>query len=156
TYVEHTNDPSLFYAKYGNAVLGGDFNGDGRPDVLVCDYHYDGTYGLYEIFDTAVASWVNYGAGWPGTNGIPAFTASGVPAIGQSIGLTIGNSAGAPTSALLLIGSGETSIPTGKGGTLLVAPLLTVALSLPAGSLTLNENLPNDPALCGVHADLQV
>jgi hypothetical protein len=156
TFTEHTSDPSGFYAMYGNAVAGGDFDGDGRTDVLVCDYHFNGTHGLIEIFDTVAALWTGYGKGWAGTNGIPGFTASNAPVIGAPIDLTIENSAGAATVGLLLIGSGETAIPTKKGGTLLVDPLLLVSLPLPIGSLVLNDSIPNDPSLAGVHADLQV
>jgi hypothetical protein len=155
TYVEHTSDPSLFYAKYGCSVAGGDFNGDGRTDVLIGNYHYDGTQGLIEIFDTAVASWQNYGAGWPGTLGVPSFTSSAPPAINTSITLTIANSAGVATPGLLLVGLSQASIPTGKGGTLLVAPLLYMPISIPVGSFTITSTVPYDPGLCGVDVDLQ-
>ena len=155
TYHQNTIDPSGPLGYFGNAVAGGDFNGDGRPDFLIGNYYFNLTHGLIEIYDTAVASWWNYGAGWPGTLATPAFTASNAPVIGQSIGLTISNSAGASTPALLLIGLTQDSIPTHKGGTILVDPLLYVPLSLPAAGLTLPGTVPDDPTLCGVNIDLQ-
>jgi hypothetical protein len=156
TYVEHTIDPSGNYYGYGSAVAGGDFNNDGRTDILIGDSYYNGSEGLVEIFDTAVASWHNYGAGWPGTLGVPSFTAGSNPFIGQSINLTISNSSLAPTTGLLLVGVSQASNATGKGGTLLVDPLLFLTLSLPAGSLTLTGSVPDDPAIAGVDVYLQV
>jgi hypothetical protein len=155
TYVEHTVDPTGFYIYYGWSVCGGDFNGDGRTDVLIADYHFDATSGLVEIFDTAVASWRNYGNGWSGALGIPAITSGSPPAIGTSVSLTIDNSAGVATPGLILVGVSQAFIPTNKGGTLLVDPLLFVPISLPAGSLTITGSIRNDPSLCGINVDLQ-
>jgi hypothetical protein len=156
TYVEHTVDPSGSYADYARSVAGGDFNGDGKTDILIGSYHFNLGYGLIEIFDTAVASWRNYGAGWPGTYGPPSFTASSAPVIGQSISLSVANSFAAATPALLLVGLTQDNIPTGKGGTILVDPLLYVPLALPASGLTLPGTVPNDPGLAGIDVDLQV
>ena len=155
TYVEQTRDPSGVYSFYGSSVAGGDFNGDGLPDVLIGDSLFNHFQGLIEVFDAAKAAWSNYGAGWPGKQGVPSLTATGNPVIGQSIGITIGNSAGVSTSCILVLGLSQASIPTGKDGTLLVAPALFLPLSLPAGSLTLNGNIPNDPSLAAVNAYLQ-
>jgi FG-GAP repeat protein len=155
TYRQHTIDSSGPQGLYGCSVAGGDFNGDGRTDVLIANYDFNATQGLIEIFDTAVASWSNYGAGWPGTLGVPSFTSSAPPAIDTSITLTLANSAGAPIPALLLVGLSRDDIPTGKGGAILVDPLLWVPLSLPTGGLTLPGTVPNDPSLCGVDVDLQ-
>jgi hypothetical protein len=49
----------------------------------------------------------------------------------------------------------QASIPTGKGGTLLVAPLLYMPISIPVGSFTITSTVPYDPGLCGVDVDLQ-
>jgi hypothetical protein len=156
TYVEHTVDPSGNPQGYGMSVAGGDFNGDGRPDLLIGNAYFNFSEGLVEIFDTAVARWQNYGAGWPGTLGVPAFTASNDPYIGQSISFTITNSSLGPTAGLLLIGVSQASILTSKGGTLLVNPLLFLPLSLPSGSLTLTGSVPNDPSIAALDAYLQV
>jgi hypothetical protein len=155
TYVEQTNDPMGGYG-YGYSVAGGDFNGDGRTDVLIGNPYYNNDEGLIEIFDTAVASWWNYGIGWGGTLGVPAFTAGSNPVLGQSINLTIANSSLAVTPGLLLLGASQESILTSKGGTLLVNPLIFLPLSLPVGSLVVTGTVPNDPALSGVEAYLQV
>ncbi|MSR48195.1 MAG: hypothetical protein EXS13_14235 [Planctomycetes bacterium] len=37
----------------------------------------------------------------------------------------------------------------GKGGDLLVVPLITFLIPLPVGGTTLAEDIDNDPALCG-------
>jgi hypothetical protein len=155
TYVEQTNDPMGYYG-YGYSVAGGDFNGDGRTDVLIGNPSYNSFEGVIEIFDTAVASWWNYGTGWGGTLGVPSFTAGSTPVLGQSINLTVANSALVPAPALLLLGGSQASILTSKGGTLLVNPLIFLPLSLPVGSLTLPGTVPSDPALSGVQAYLQV
>jgi hypothetical protein len=155
TYVEETSDPTGFYG-YGRSVAGGDFNGDGRTDVLIGNSDYNNNEGLIEIFDAAVASWWNYGIGWGGTLGVPAFTAGSNPILGQSINLTISNSSLVATPGLFLLGASQASILTSKGGTLLVDPLLYLPLSLPVGSLTVTGTVPSDPAFSGVEADLQV
>jgi hypothetical protein len=54
-----------------------------------------------------------------------------------------------------MLGFAEASIPTGKGGTLLVAPFLSIPLALPAGGLTFSGQVPNDPALYGFDLYLQ-
>jgi len=50
----------------------------------------------------------------------------------------------------VITGVQQALIPTAKGGDLLLVPLLFVPLSLPATKTNLNNNLPNDPNLCGV------
>jgi Tol biopolymer transport system component len=101
------------------------------------------------------ASWTNYGAGFPGTLGVPSLTASANPVFGASFTVDVGNSLGAATSALLLVGLQRASIPTGAGGTILVDLLLATPLALPAGGLSLPASFAHDPALCGITVDLQ-
>jgi Tol biopolymer transport system component len=101
----------------------------------------------------AIAS--SYGAGWPGTLGTPTLVAGGDPVLGASLTVTISNSLGVNTPGLVLIGLAEASVVTGKGGTLLVAPLLFVPLLIHAAGEGLSGTLPSDPALCGVAVDLQ-
>ena len=154
TYTEYTSDPK-FTSDYGSAVCGGDWNNDGRTDVLIGGSNFHGGDGIAETWITAVASWSNYGAGWPGTHGVPGFTALSDPVVGTKLSLDIDNSAGVSTAALLELGLGKANIPTGKGGTLLVTPFLVLPLTLPAGGLTLSGQIPNDPSLYGVHLYLQ-
>jgi len=41
------------------------------------------------------------------------------------------------------------------GGDLLVDPVITSVLALPANGTTISSTLPNNPALCGFTIDLQ-
>ena len=101
------------------------------------------------------ASWSNYGAGFPGTNGVPTFTAQSNPGLGTTLTLDLGNSSGNATTALLLLGFQRTSIHSRWGGELLVVPALTLLVALPASGASFNGNIPNDDALCGFTLDLQ-
>jgi hypothetical protein len=154
TFTEHTSDPNN-KSDYGKDVAGGDFNGDGRVDVLIGGSNFKSGDGIAEVWTTAVANWSNYGAGWAGTNGVPALTARSNPVVGRTLKVDLDNSAGVSTAGVLILGLAQVSIPTGKGGTLLVAPFLTVPLALPAGGLTLSGQIPDDPALYGFDLDLQ-
>jgi hypothetical protein len=154
TYTEHSNDPNN-KSDYGSDVAGGDFDGDGRVDVLIGGSNFKGGDGIVETWITAVANWNNYGAGWAGTNGVPALTARTDPVVGKSLKVDLDDSAGVSTAGLLMLGFAEASIPTGKGGTLLVAPFLSIPLALPAGGLTFSGQVPNDPALYGFDLYLQ-
>jgi hypothetical protein len=101
----------------------------------------------------AIAS--SYGAGWPGTLGIPTFVASADPVLGSNLTVTISNSLGVDTPGVALIGLARANLPTPKGGTLLVAPLLWIPLLIHAAGEPLNGTVPNSPALAGVEVDLQ-
>jgi len=100
------------------------------------------------------ASWQNYGAGWPGTLGIPLIAVDALPVLGTTVGLSLSNSRGVSTQAVLLIGLDSLAV-TVKGGTLLVDALLTLPLVLPPGSIALPGSFPNDPALCGLSLYVQ-
>ena len=154
TCTMHSSDPTS-QTDYGNAVAGGDFDGDGRTDVVVCGSGFDNSHGLVETWLTAVAKWQNYGAGWPGALGVPTLTAQNDPAVGGALDLDLSNSAGVATTSLLLIGVSDASIATGKGGTILVDPLLFLALPLPATGITLSGHVPDDPTLYGFDLYLQ-
>ena len=131
------------FESYAYDLVGGDTNASW--DVFVCD----------RSIPWPVASWTNYGAGYPGTLGVPALTSSANPQYGAKITIDVGNSLGAATAALLLPGFSRASIPTSAGGTLLVSPLLFVPVSLPAAGLDVDYTVPHDPAFCGVVVDLQ-
>jgi hypothetical protein len=154
TFTEHSSDP-LTKSDYGVAVAGGDFDGDGRTDVLVGGSHFNGGDGIAETWLTAVASWNNYGAGWPGTSGVPAFTPRSAPVVGKNLKIDLANSAGVATPAVLLIGFTKENVPTGKGGALLVDPLLILPLTIPASGSVLSGAIPDDPALYGFDLYLQ-
>ncbi|MEW6744854.1 MAG: SBBP repeat-containing protein [Planctomycetota bacterium] len=132
----------------------------GFPVVVGPDLTFNGVFDCFvakvPALDQFPASWANYGSGWPGTNGIPCFTASNDPILCSAIALEICNSLGAPTSAFLLIGFAPASIPTRFGGTLLVLPRWIYSIPLLAGITSLPGEIPCDAALAGLHLYLQV
>jgi Tol biopolymer transport system component len=115
------------------------------------------TNGFVDAFvrDRCDAIWLNYGDGFPGTNGVPNFTSQADPVLGSTLTLDLDNSYGSTTFGLLFVGLGRAEIPTTWGGELLVAPLLTFGLALPAGVTTIFGQIPNDPSLCQLAIDLQ-
>ena len=113
--------------------------------------------GAYEV-PCAVASSSKYGAGYPGTNGVPEIAVSARPVCGTAITIDIGNSAGTTTQAVLLVGWQATSWPL-FGGTLLVDPLGVIALPIPlvppAGVSTPPLTLPLNGDVCGLEVFAQ-
>ena len=103
----------------------------------------------------ALASWTNYGAGVPGTHGVPFFTSQQLPILGTTITLDLGNSYGQPTSGILVLGFPRASLHTGLGGDLLLIPVLLVPISFSFGANSFTGTLPSDPALLGFALDLQ-
>jgi hypothetical protein len=101
------------------------------------------------------AGWSNYGAGFPGTLGVPALTAESNPILGSSVTLDLGNSLGATTPGLLMTGLQQAVIPTTKGGDLLLVPLIFLPLAVDTAGTTLSGSVPDDPTLCGVSACAQ-
>jgi hypothetical protein len=102
------------------------------------------------------ARWANYGSGFPGTGGVPSFTARSDPVLGSTLTLDLGNSYGNDTAALLFAGYQDTAIPTDKGGTLLVIPVLTLPLHVRWNGTTIDFGIPDELYLCGVEIFLQV
>jgi hypothetical protein len=86
---------------------------------------------------------------------VPSLGVSTPPRWGAGFDLLLGNSAGADTVALLAIGTASASIPTNRGGTILVLPLLWQLVSVPSGGATLPSGALDDPALGGAEAFLQ-
>jgi hypothetical protein len=110
---------------------------------------------IVQLWD-ASASWANYGTGWAGTLGVPTITPSAEPVLGTSITVTISNSFGAPTPGLVVVGLTETNLATGRGGSLLVDPLMFMLENFPATGFALAGTFPPyDPAFVGVEIDLQ-
>ncbi len=122
----------------------------------------DDTNGCDDVFalDRTVAppqaSWTGYGAGWPGTYGIPTFTASADPVFGATISLDISNSLQFWTVGFVLVGASQASIPTRAGGTILVDFVLITTVPLASNGYSILGTVPFDPTLCGATADLQV
>jgi hypothetical protein len=86
---------------------------------------------------------------------VPSLGVSTPPHFGAAFDLLLGNSAGADTVALLAIGTASASIPTNRGGTIVVLPLFWQLVSVPSGGATLSSGELDDPALGGAEAFLQ-
>jgi hypothetical protein len=116
------------------------------------------TNGAYDAFvhESCNATWTNYGAGFPGTNGVPSFTSEADPVLGTTLTLDLANSYGSSTTGLLFIGLQRTSIHASWGGDLLVVPLIAMLVGLPPAGASFSGDLPADDSLCGVAIDLQV
>jgi hypothetical protein len=92
--------------------------------------------------------------GLAGTVGVPTL-ASTRPVIGQTMTLSIGNSRGAATPAVLLAGPTKASLPI-FGGTLLVTPLITIAINVASPTGSLPVGVPNSMGLVGSPFNFQV
>ena len=101
------------------------------------------------------ATWSNYGAGFPGTNGVPAFTARQNPALGATLTLDLANSHASPASGAIFVGVQRTRLHTNRGGDLLVVPALVIPITISYGGDTFTGTIPDDLDLCGVTIDLQ-
>ena len=95
--------------------------------------------------------WFNYGAGWPGTAGVPELSLIGRPLLGTAPWVSVGNS-GAATASLLLIGLQPDSVPI-LDGTLLVVP--TSSQSVVPGWAAASLSIPNWQSLLGLSIYLQ-
>jgi hypothetical protein len=116
------------------------------------------TNGYTDVFvrERCDAFWSNYGAGFPGTNGVPSFTSRTDPVLGTTITLDLANSAGVTTAGLLFLGFQRAQIHSSWGGDLLVVPFLTIVIAIPAAGASFGGGtLPDDDALCGLEIDLQ-
>jgi hypothetical protein len=105
---------------------------------------------------TVDASWTNYGVGWPGTLGVPAFTANSNPVLGTTVALDLDDSSGLWTYGYLFVGLQRANLHTSLGGDLLVVPLFSEIVGLAPVGAKLFLDVPLDEQLCGVAVDLQV
>jgi hypothetical protein len=137
-----TSDGRLvaFYSAASNLVAG---DANGASDVFVHELCWND------------ASWSNYGAGFPGTNGIPALTSQQNPAFGATVTVDLANSYAMPTVGLLFAGLQRTSLHSSFGGDLLVVPVLTLYITFSYGGDSFTGTIPNDYQLCGLAVDLQ-
>ena len=165
--VEGAAGPAFANHALGSPLAGGDWNGDGLGDLALGDPSFqlfDAVAGLWrevglaQLHLGAPSSFASFGAGWPGTLGVPTLTPNGEPALGTTLDVAVTSSAPASALALLLVGSTSAAIPW-RGGTLLVLPDLTTQFfTLPAAGTTLSEDLPDDPALAllGLYVQLAI
>ena len=112
--------------------------------------------GLYDVLNSFNLLGT-YGDGLAGTTGVPFLRAGNRPVVGSTLTLQFGNSRGNVPggSGLLLAGGTRVAVPV-LGGTLLVDPVLSVPLTVPASQGSFVLAVPNLPALVGVPADFQV
>jgi Tol biopolymer transport system component len=101
------------------------------------------------------ATWTNYGAGFPGTNGVPSLTSRNDPELGAQVTLDLANSYGDATLGLFFLGFQRAQIHSSWGGDLLLVPALTFWIDLPSDGATITGDIPDDTALCGTTVDLQ-
>lgn len=106
-------------------------------------------------FRVPIATSVNYGAGHPGTSGVPTIASSAAPILGTTPDILIGSSLGAPTLGALSLGGPDTVLPTPFGGSILLVPFATVTMSIPAAGAQVPLAIPADPSYCGLPFFLQ-
>jgi hypothetical protein len=113
-------------------------------------------------WDLAFQTWVapqasatGYGAGFPGTLGVPSLTTTLLPRFGTTPLLQLGNSAGTSTFGALFFGLQRANQPTPFGGTALVQVAASATLSLPPAGGSLPFAIPNVPAFAGTIVDVQ-
>jgi len=115
------------------------------------------TNGHSDVFvhERCDATWTNYGAGFPGTNGVPSFTSQADPVLGTTVTFDLANSYGNSAVGLILVGYQETLVPTSKGGDLLVVPAFTILFMLAMNGASMDCDFPPDESLCGVESFAQ-
>lgn len=139
------SDDGRFVGLFNSSdLIGGDANG--ITDLLIRD----------RTLPDPQASWQNYGAGWPGTLGVPSFTALSNPVLGTTVEAFVGNSVGFYTVGFLYLGLQQIAVPTRLDGTQLVDPLATIVFLVEPFGTTLDGDLPLDDALVGTSFFAQV
>jgi hypothetical protein len=108
------------------------------------------------VGNPSMASWNNYGVGWPGTNGIPSLVLSALPVIGTTPNLVVQNVYVAPTYGLLLWGSAPVSLTTQFGGTLLVQTVHWWSVPIGSGAHAMPMAIPLDVNLICMDAYVQI
>jgi hypothetical protein len=140
---------------------------DGALELDIAGSFADGRMGFYNFSQAGVTYSAftlgcptlveNYGAGWPGTLGVPTLTASGPAILGTTIQIQVGNASGVDTYGCLFVGHQPSALPTPYGGTLLVDPTATASLHpLPVGGATIDWKIPQDITWCGMDAYAQL
>jgi len=135
---------------------------DGRFTSFSCDRDdlvAGDTNRLMDVFvhdmPLTAASSTNFGTGLAGTNGIPSLTST-LPLLATDCTVTIGNSLGATTPAVIFLGDTAGTIPTNLGHDILLIPQILMPLALPPSGLSFTEAVPADEFLTGAVVYLQV
>lgn len=110
---------------------------------------------------TLPPTWVAFGSGCTGGNGVPVLQLVSLPGMGGTFSLGVQNLYG--SFAFMVTGLGQLSVPLqplglgfGAGCTLLVSPDLIEFLPQALGSATWSLAIPNIAALAGMHLFNQV
>lgn len=91
-----------------------------------------------------------YGDGLAGTNGVPTIATAARPRIGTTLQVLLGHSGGpVPSPGVLLFGFQRTAVPI-LGGTMLVAAVTNLSVSVTAPFASVPIAVPNDPSLTNV------
>ncbi|MFO0983371.1 MAG: hypothetical protein U1E76_16820 [Planctomycetota bacterium] len=159
--VTHRASLSELSLQSAGASDGATISGNGRviafsnaePDLVGADTNL-----VDDVFvrDEVTASATLYGAGFPGTFGIPFLGMQNTPVMGTIGDIEIGNSRGVPTLVVMFLGLATASLPTPWGGDLLVQPSIVLPAILPAGIFTLGLNIPHEEKLEGLAVYMQV
>ena len=158
-----TDDEEGGERSFTTNVSGNCFAADGRLLVFqsfATEFAANDFNGSFDVFlrercDTDASS-TSYGAGFPGRGGaIPTLVPSTDPLRGIATSIDASNSSGVYTVGFVVIGLSRLSLPTRLGGTLLVAPLLTLPIGLTPFGASLPGTIPDDGWACGLSADLQ-
>ena len=147
----------------GIGSFGGPISADGRFVTLLSYATNLVSYDTNDFEDAFLrdrsisidATWSNYGEGFSGLLGVPTLTSSADPVFGTTITLDVGNSSGAATVGLLLIGFTPTSIQTSANGTILVDVMLMLPFPLESTGASIVESIPYDDWLYDQSAFLQ-
>ncbi|MBP8300997.1 MAG: hypothetical protein KA020_11565 [Planctomycetes bacterium] len=115
-------------------------------------YNFSQAGVVYNAFTSdCIASWSNYGAGFPGTAGVPVLGASAAPTLGSLFQLEMTSAAPQQQIAILAFGWQPINVPTQLGGSLLVNAVTTEFLLVPiAPTKALRPfSVPANAAFCG-------
>jgi len=97
----------------------------------------------------ATASWGNYGAGWPGTLGVPFLGLDNAPVIGEEFTMALKTNQANSTQALFIFGSSPLNLPSALGGSLLVVPKIQILVPMPEFGLSIAAPVDCTTNLCG-------
>ncbi len=140
------------YAWWGEAPGGGYANGQVFIQQTLALSVWDLAF---QTWVSVPASWSNYGAGHPGTNGIPSLLSSGNPVLGTTPNLLLGSSVNAATIGAVFFGVMQANVVTPWGGTALVLPLTSLGLIVPPSGAQIAFPLPMNSAFCGLQVFMQ-
>lgn len=105
---------------------------------------------------SSIANSTNYGTGLPGSLGVPSITANQPPSLGTTLDVTVGNSYGAPTVGIVLVGFQQATLHTKCGGDVLLIPAYLLPITFSFGGSVISGSISNDVEYCGLGIYLQV